>query len=88
MAKAEAASVGDDGSCAEFKMAIITPPKEIDFKMIIIPAPKELDRAMVINPCATSSSAATAPQIIVPQRRETNEQLTPPLFMINVKPSQ
>ena len=78
-----AACDGDD-PCDQFKMVIITPPKDIDFKIIIITPPKDLDRAMVINPCPKESEAAIIINPTAPPQ-EKNELFKVPPFTIRNK---
>ena len=77
-------SVGDN-PCDEFKMVIITPPKDIDFKITIVPTPKDLDKAMVINPCQESRQKAFALQILN-QLKGTGAPFKTPPFTINRSP--
>ncbi|MFN2454599.1 MAG: hypothetical protein ABR577_10305 [Pyrinomonadaceae bacterium] len=68
-------------SCEEYKIGIITPPKDVDFKLTIIVPPKDIDPAMVINPCAELVQTVSTPQIIIP-RKESGKLFKPLPFTI------
>jgi hypothetical protein len=70
---------GVDEPCREFKMVVVSPPKDIDFKLIIIPAPKDLDKAMVFNPCKQPEETVSISPLVI-QRRETNQFSKPILI--------
>jgi hypothetical protein len=58
--------VSGQGSCPDYKIGIITPPKNVDFKMRLLTPPKNLDPGIVFKPCELSSQLSLAPQLFIP----------------------
>ena len=79
-ARAERLNKEGDDPCKQFKMVIVSPPKEIDFKIIIIPVSKDLDKAMVINPCQQPEENVSTSPILV-RRKNPNQFFNPPLVI-------
>lgn len=77
---------GADEPCKEFKMVIVSPPKDIDFKITIIPVPKDLDKAMVFNPCQQPEATFSISPMDIPLRRDTNQFFKP--FLIQPKETE
>lgn len=74
-------------SCDQYKIGILTPPKDMDFKITIIVPPKNLDQAMVSNPCPEQNQVGFAVQIIVP-RKQSKEFFRVPPFTAKIKNSE
>jgi hypothetical protein len=66
--------------CEEFKIGIITPPKEIDFKMTIVrPDPNVDFKGIIIKPCEESNSVALTPSVNIFPTEEPKPIKTPTL---------
>ena len=52
--------------CPDYKIGMITPPKDVDFKMRLLTPSKNLDPGILFKPCELSSQLSLAPQLIIP----------------------
>jgi len=58
----------NQASCPDYKIVIITPPKDVDFKMTLLTPSKNIDPGIVFKPCGGSDQLSFAPQTIMPAR--------------------
>jgi hypothetical protein len=70
----------NQASCPDYKIVIITPPKDVDFKMNLLTPSKNIDPGIVFKPCGGSGQLSFAPQTIMPARG-TNGLSTGNVFM-------
>lgn len=54
--------------CPDYKIVIITPPKDVDFKMQVSTPAKNMDRGIIFKPCTESNQLAFGPKIIMPNQ--------------------
>lgn len=52
--------------CPDYKIGIITPPKDVDFKMRVTTPSKNLDPGIIFKPCEFSSQLSLTPQLVRP----------------------
>jgi hypothetical protein len=52
--------------CPDYKMIIITPPKDVDFKMRVNTPSKNMDPGIVSKICKEEHPLAFAPQFVMP----------------------
>jgi hypothetical protein len=64
----------DPGCCSNYKLGIISPPKDVEFKLMVIVPPK-IDQAMVVNPYQESSQLSSPPKVSQPDKDKEVEQL-------------
>src|ERR1700694_2111830 len=58
----------NQGSCPDYKIGIITPPKDVDFKMKLLTPSENIDPGIIFKLCGESSHLSSAPQISMPQQ--------------------
>ncbi len=60
--------------CSNYKMVIVSPPKDVDFKLIIIVPPKDFDLGMVFSPYQQPDAISTPPRVFNPDSDQKVEQ--------------
>ena len=56
--------------CPDYKIVIVTPPKDVDFKMQVNTPSKGIDPGIIFKPCEESGQLASAPQVVVPNQEQ------------------
>ncbi len=63
-----------DQGCIDYKIEIITPPKDVDFKIIINVPSGNIDQGIIFSPCRESNECPPAPKTINPDRNKAVDQ--------------
>ena len=68
--------------CPDYKIIIVTPPKDVDFKMTVNTPAKNMDPGIIFKPCTESNQLAFGPQMnllnqekVIRSNQETSDYL-------------